>query len=93
MIKVKVDNNDLVSKIEALQYEVESRKDLIAFAMTRDDLTDSPSFKQYQEEYRDFFIQYNVAKNLLEKQYVYPKCPNAKRWNLDFETHELTIEE
>lgn len=79
----------LCLKIEALQYEVESRKDVIAQILSGGFSINGTQFAQYQEEYKNFFIQYNKAKQELVNTY---NIGENKSWNLNFGTRELTIE-
>lgn len=78
---------ELCSYIEALQYEVNARKDLCAF-MIDHSMMDSPQFERYHKEYIECNIKYNAAKDQLTKMF------NVKGpWNLEFETRELTYED
>lgn len=89
---IKVENQELINLIEALHYEVNSRKDLIAFMLNSDMRTDTAAYERYNKEYMEFYIQYNKAKNKLEEMYVRTAVKNPINWNLDFETGEVTIE-
>ena len=90
-IKVTVDE-ELANYIEGLQYETESRKDLLAFMIGNGYDTNSEAFKAYEKEFQEQFIQYNQAKSELEQKYVYPVTNGVRvNWNLDFGTRELTI--
>lgn len=93
MKKVTVTDRGLIDYVESMQYEVESHKELITYAMSKEGLSDSKAFKQYMDDYKDFFIKYNMAKNKVEETYVRTVCPNPVSWNLDFRTGELTITE
>lgn len=88
---VKVENQELINLIESLHYEVNSRKDLIAFMLNSNMRTDTTAYERYNKEYMEFYIQYNEAKNKLEQMYVRTAVENPKDWNLDFETGEITI--
>ena len=52
---------------------------------------DTDTFKKYNKEYMEFYVQYNEAKNKLEEMYVRTAVENPKDWNLDFESGEITI--
>lgn len=83
-------NKEIVEKIEALQYEVESRKDVIVQILANGLKVSGDTFDKYQEEYRKFFIEYNKAKqDMLEKCQI----PNDVMWNLDFSSCVLTLED
>ena len=84
---IKVDET-LVKQIEALQYEVESRKDVIVSMLSTSYMTEKEQFKAYQEEYKNYFIQYNKAKQVMLETC---SVPNNVAWNLNFATCELTV--
>ncbi len=79
----------LCNKIEGLQYEVESRKDIITQILAGNFTVRGELFNQYQQEYKQFFIDYNKAKQEMLLQY---DVGNNVVWNLDFRTRTLTIE-
>ena len=89
---IKIENEEFVNLIEALHYEVNSRKDLIAYMLNSNMRTDTEAYEKYNREYREFYIQYNEAKNKLEEMYVRTVIENPTSWNLNFETGEVTIE-
>lgn len=88
---VKIENQELINLIESLHYEVNSRKDLIAFMLNSDMRTDTAAYERYNKEYMEFYIQYSEAKNKLEEMYVRTAVENPRDWNLNFESGELTI--
>lgn len=87
-------DEEITNKLEALNYEVNSRKEIIAF-MLGSDYVNSDAFVKYQDEYQKFFIEYQTAKQVLEDTYVRPLLEDGQTvtWNLDFTTGELTIYE
>lgn len=82
---------DVSNYIEGLMYEVNARKDLVAFCIDRGISIDSDVFQRYHKEYVDFSAQYEMAKKEMESTYIMPKHPNCK-WNLDFSTHTVVVE-
>lgn len=82
-------NDELCNHIEALQYEVESRKDVIVNVLAGAIHVSGDLFEKYQDEYRKFFIEYNKAKQDMLDEY---KVPANVGWNLDFRTKELVLE-
>lgn len=90
MINIEI-SKELCDKIEALQYEVESRKDLIAFIISNDMKTSSSQFERYNQEYLEFYKKYNLAKQEMVRTY-FPDV-NYLSWNLDFASRTVTIEE
>jgi hypothetical protein len=80
----------LVEKIEALQYEVESRKDIISQILANGFKVAGDAFAKYQAEYKEYFIQYNKAKREMLDFYG---VKSSSSWNLDFASCVLTVEE
>lgn len=89
-VKKIIIDKETVENIEALQYEVESRKDVIAQILTSGAKIAGDTFREYQEEYRAQFIRYNRAK-----QQMLDACGigAGKAWSLDFASRELTVED
>lgn len=88
---IKIDK-ELCVKIEALQYEVESRKDIIVAVLSGSLTMREDKFNAYHAEYQEFFKQYNKAKQEMIDKYIDPSL-KTKSWNLTFNTQELIIEE
>ena len=84
---IKVDET-IVTNIEKLQYEVESRKDVIVALLSTTFTVDNARFEAYQNEYREYFTRYNQAKHDMLIKYGVPSNVN---WNLDFASRELTV--
>ena len=55
--KIKIDE-DISTKIEALQYEIDTRKDVIAFMIASDMNMETDAFKKYSKELTEFTVQY-----------------------------------
>lgn len=89
-MKTIIVDTAICEKIEALQYEVESRKDIITQVLAGMVHIVGDLFDKYQAEYRKYFIAYNKAKQDMLDAY---SIDNTSNWNLDFRTHELTIKE
>lgn len=81
---------ELKNKIEALQYEVEARKDLITYMVSNGIDCNSSTFQKYEKEYRDYFVAYNKAKQEMIDTYL--NGMNYKSWTLDFHTAILHVE-
>jgi hypothetical protein len=88
-MKIIIDE-ELCTKIEMLQYEVFSRKEVITTYLNTSNNASNDLFKAYQNEYKEYFTQYNKAKQEMTTKYG---VPTGKAWNLDFATRELTISE
>lgn len=80
-------DKELCDKIEALQYEVESRKDVITQVLSGAVAVRGELFANYQDEYKKYFIAYNKAKQEMIDAY---KIPANCDWNLEFHNCELT---
>ena len=82
---------ELRDYIESLWYEVNARKDMIAYAFVKD-LQETESYKQYHKEYLEYYAKYELAKQEIENIYIKPLYGNVSvAWNLDFATATLTI--
>ncbi len=81
---------ELRDYIEGLMYEVNARKDVVAFMIDRG-MTESPAFPAYHKEYVEYCARYEAAKAELTARFVAPDYPNA-RWTLNFEQCRLEIE-
>lgn len=88
--KIIIIPEDTKNYVESLHYEVESRKDLLSFALSKG-YKSNDSFKEYEKEYKEFFIQYEAAKKNIENMFVKKMYPNVIKWELNFETCEITI--
>lgn len=93
---VIVDNQSIIDLIQSLQYEVEARKNILKDIMNDDNgfaNYNEKTFDKYHKEYVKFFVEYETAKEELQKIYVkdYIEKYSNVSWNLDFATHELTI--
>lgn len=57
----KIYTDDIISKLERLTYEVESRKSLIAFLLKSDNINEK-FLNSYIKEYTDFFVELELTK-------------------------------
>lgn len=88
--KIKIPE-DVRDHIQSLQYEVESRKDLLAHMVNTGVDIHSDTFKSYEKEYQEFFVQYSLAKESMQEKLLVPAVPGKlNSWNLDFESCEVT---
>lgn len=86
-------NRETRDYIQSLQYEVDARKDIIAFMIDRGMDINSETFKKYQKEFAEFLVQYNTAKDEISNMYVIPTLQENEKvtWSLDFETSIITV--
>lgn len=89
--KISIDEN-LSNKLEALQYEIDTRKEIIAFMLASDMNMETAAFKKYSKELTEFKVEYEEAKKIIEDDYVIPAMEGKKcSWSLDFSTSEVTV--
>lgn len=86
-------NQDTVNLLEALHYEVNSRREVIHFMLTKPDPGfNKELFDHYNKEYAEFYAQYDMAKNELQRTYVSDELvAKGAVWNLDFNSCILTV--
>jgi hypothetical protein len=86
--EILIDQN-VVNYIQKLQYEYESRKDVIIHILSNN-LPVGDIFIQYQKDYEKSFEAYLLAKDNLTATYI-PKDLKNVSWVLDFYTNILEI--
>lgn len=74
--------------LEGLQYEKNSRLNLLNFMIMQNMKKDS-MFEKIQTEYTEFYIQFELAKKKLEQIYLEPSGFKIKGWKLDFKSREV----
>jgi hypothetical protein len=93
---IKIDEK-LSNYIESLQFEVNRTKEIVAFMLSNPGYdVHYETFKVWEKDNQKAYSKLCMAKNNLEHE-VLPKLlpKNAgkiKSWNLDFYTHEVTVE-
>jgi len=92
MIKTYIETigEETVNFLEALSYEVESRKNLLDFLSEKPDVNEK-LFDKYFSEYQEFFVKYDLAKKNFEFTYIREKYPQVINWELTFYNRELKI--
>lgn len=78
--------------IEGLNYEKQSRLNLILF-MLNNNKNMNGMFDKITNEYKEFFICCELAKQNLNNSYIKPVAVDCLSWNLDFKTSEVHIHE
>lgn len=86
----------LVNNMEKYYYEVESRKALLSYALNKD-MTESSSFTAYENEYKSFFKQLEVAKEQVHREVILPALSeeekqNKYEWFINFENNIVEID-
>lgn len=82
----------VVNFIQRLDLECQSYKNIISYILTHEDINVSTErFKQYQEAYQNTLYAFEIAKQELEKKYLYNfKNP---QWKLNYKTYQIIIKE
>lgn len=76
--------------LEALNFEVESRKSLLVFAIEKG-LQGNESFEEYEREYKEFFVKYDQAKREFSRTAISEMFgENAGGWSLDFASKRVS---
>lgn len=77
--------------IEKLQYEVSAYQDLLVFSMRQN--LDKEIYDKYNQDYKDIFVEFSLAKNRLEKEIIQKQYPELKNytWNLNYLTYECEV--
>lgn len=81
---------DVVNAIEAVSYELEARKDVIAAMLDRNADISTDAFNAYQKELVEFKVKFETLKKEIQKEFV-DDVPSAVHWDLDYATRELSI--
>lgn len=91
-------NEETVSLLQRLSYDVSSRRDTICFLLDQhkmdedDTLLTSKVFNTYQSQLSSLSAEYELAKDEMIRTYVDESIiPNITNWNLDFSTGILNI--
>lgn len=91
-------NDDTVSLLQRLNYDVSSRRDTICFLLDQhkmdedDTLLTSKVFQSYQSQLSSLSAEYELAKDEMIRTYVDADIiPKITNWNLDFNTGILDI--
>mgnify|MGYP000984403829 CR=1 FL=1 len=94
MEQIKI-NKEQSNYIEALQYNLERTKEIMAFMLSHDYDIHTKAFHQWDKDNQEDYVKYQEAKAELEREYITsrPEWKGRKtKWNLDFETATLTVE-
>ena len=81
---------ELSNYVESLAYEVKSRADIISFMISHG-MASTGDFKAYHDEYTQFYMSYEMAKNEISEKYVKPRFPNCT-WRLEFSESRIYVE-
>lgn len=88
--KFVIEDREFINELERLQYEVEAKKSIIAYALSMN--INSERFIEYQNDYVNTFKEYQDKKNEVEMRFVRAVVQNPNKWNLDFKTGEIVVD-
>ena len=88
--KLIIEDREFINELERLQYEVEAKKSIIAYALSIN--ISSERFTEYQNDYINTFKKYQEKKNEVEMRFVRTAVKNPNKWNLDFKTGEIVVD-
>lgn len=83
-------SEDLCNYIESLHYETNAMQDLL---MRMKNSNDEELNNFWLNKYIEKYTEYELAKKQLENEYIIPTFGGNIKWFLQFETHEVIIEE
>lgn len=90
--KIKIEDRNLIDKLQMLSVEVNSRKELLAFMIQNNSyIMAKDAFDKYHKEYQELFAEYDRTKNELQNTYIFPEHQGTVDWSLDFASGELTL--
>lgn len=79
--------------LESLNYELDARMSLLSFAMGKG-MGETEAFKKYHNEYCEFFMKFEVAKQDMYDSYIAAKWDGKNvEWRLNYSTAEIEITE
>lgn len=88
VIVISEEDRDFVQRADI---ECSARMNLISFIIRSGTLDlDNQRFKDYQNEYTEYFMAFEKAKKDLEKKYLAGKTYSS--WSLDYSSCQLTYE-
>lgn len=94
MTKIVNIPQEVVNKVQRYDVEMCSRRDIIAFILSKNIDIPEGRFNKYQDDYSDAYLAFESAKHDIETNFVDPNmADNEKKisWKLDYHTCELTI--
>lgn len=86
IIKVSEEDRNFVQRADL---DASSMANLLSYMMANNIDISSERFTNYEEKYKQAFLNFEKAKNYIEKKYVTP-LNIATSWSLDYETCEIT---
>lgn len=85
-------SSTIIQDLEATNYEVNSRVNIISYMLANNMNVGSDMARQYQKEYMEFYIKYQTLKDKFYREHVLPRLDGEyERWNLDFATGTVTL--
>ena len=93
MIKEIIVPEELRTKVQRANVERDSRRDILLYIMSHDDIDISEErITRYQKEYDEKYLEFEQAKSIIEKEYVMPATDGkALNWSLNYHTCVVSI--
>lgn len=91
MREIEIMDKSIVDCMEAYDYEVNARLQVIGFMISSGYDVKNESFKEYHKEYTESFVRYKLAQQEFFKTIVKPQVTDLDeyKWELDF--HEGVV--
>lgn len=84
--------SEQVKIIEKLDFQVKGREFIIKNMLSGGTKFDNKIFKQYHDEYIDYFTQFEIAKNMINDKYIPEELnEDGSNWSLNYANCILTI--
>lgn len=81
---------EIVSKLEALSFEIEARKSVIAEMLAQNMDISTDAFAKYQKELVEFNVMFETLKGEVTEQYA-DKVEGGQRWTIDYKSRLMTV--
>ena len=89
-INVPEDIRNIVQKYDL---EKQSRQEIIIYILQHNVNISKERFKQYEKEYKEKFISFEILKELLENTFIFPNIHNKKliSWNFNYYISKIEV--
>lgn len=90
---IQIPEDTLFVKLERLQYELDSHKDLLSWLFAQN--VQNTLVTKYMTEYNDIFKEYQVTKQQFEDEFIAKHVHHPEKsynWRIHFTTREVVIE-
>ena len=92
MIKTITIPEELRTKVQRANVERDSRRDILLYIMQNNIEIPEERMQKYQKEYDEKFLEFEQAKDIVEKEYVMPATDKkALNWSLNYSDCVVSI--